>query len=181
MLIVSCIICLKVCCINLTTFCVSEKIFSKALLLYEVKSENSEIHILPNEDAELWKFVNHIVDGDIPISAIAASLLVSKIVSSMTQLNHTLREPGMKNHFVGEEGKKFLDSTSRTNNCVILLDSPECEEWVKFNRKSVEKLPPNQAAREKQSSPVCLHNHCYLLCMASCINGDFSQIFINHL
>lgn len=66
---------------------------------------------------------------------------INKILERTCERRHTLRDPGIKSYYLGDEGKEFLETTSRVNNCVILLNSPSCEEWIQYAREHQNEAP----------------------------------------
>nr|XP_039267038.1 protein mono-ADP-ribosyltransferase PARP14-like [Styela clava] len=69
--------------------------------------------------------------------------------TTILEMTHILNEPGIKDYYQGEEGRKFLEQTGRVNNCIILTMSRECAEWIEYNKKNLF-LRPNAS----NSSPV---------------------------
>ncbi|XP_077970150.1 protein mono-ADP-ribosyltransferase PARP14-like [Styela clava] len=60
-----------------------------------------------------------------------------KLRNTIIEMTHTLDEPGIKEYYQGEEGRKFLEQTGRVNNCIILTMSKECAEWIEYNKKNL--------------------------------------------
>nr|XP_039258550.1 uncharacterized protein LOC120335121 [Styela clava] len=77
----------------------------------------------------------------------ALSLLQNRVIEQTTNLNIA----GIKEYYQTGGGKKFLSTTGKIHNCIILM-SPFCEEWVKFNPEARQQAPVPIPRRWRPSS-----------------------------
>nr|XP_039258409.1 protein mono-ADP-ribosyltransferase PARP14-like isoform X2 [Styela clava] len=77
----------------------------------------------------------------------ALTLLQNQVIEQTTNLNIA----GIKEYYQ-TKGKKFLSTTEKMNDCIILM-SPLCEDWVKFNPEARQQAPvPRSRSRRPASS-----------------------------
>ncbi|XP_077971258.1 protein mono-ADP-ribosyltransferase PARP14-like [Styela clava] len=81
----------------------------------------------------------------------ALTLLQNQVIEQTTNLSIA----GIKEYYQTRGGKKFLSTTGKINDCIILM-SPFCEEWVKFNPEARQQAPVQRSRRWRPFSSIGL-------------------------